>query len=624
MIAKAIWGERRNTRDEYMDFTADFRAVKGEKVLLRISVDDKFAAYCNGELCAFGFCQNFPNDKEALVFDITPYCEKENSLKITAWHEGTDTSTCFNLDAYLAFTVECDGKVVLTSDGSVRCSRNLNYRSGYAKSITSQLGYSFYYDNTVFCDAGRAAPACVFETETFRERELANLKLGARRQATVTEEEDGYLIDLGAETVGFLDMDISCDEECELVISYGEHLKDGKVPRKIDGRDFSVEFRAGIGRNLYMNPYRRLAGRYLFVNSKKIHITYLGIRVVEFPILANKVKFEDKTLQKIYDTSVYTLKCCMHEHYEDCPWREQALYALDSRNQMLAGYYAFRGHKFQRENLLLLAKSQLENGLLNICAPAGIVLPIPFFSLVYPMQVAEYLRHTEDTSILSEVGDTVRRILACFKGAIDETGLVPILPPPAWNFYEWSKGSDAYTATGLFYAPKTYDLILNLAYLRAVSYADEIFGEQTDTEEMKARVKETFFDPERGLYRLSTAGDAAFSVLGNAMAILAGLGDHTLMEKILTDKTLIPVTLSMNTFFYDALLTFDGYEDVILADILKKYVPMLEAGATTFWETEEGAEAFGGAGSLCHGWSAMPAYYLRLLKQEKKRSGETL
>ena len=45
--------------------------------------------------------------------------------------------------------------------------------------------------------------------------------------------------------------------------------------------------------------------------------------------------------REIYDTAVYTLECCMHEHYEDCPWREQAQYTMDSRTQMLCGYYAF-------------------------------------------------------------------------------------------------------------------------------------------------------------------------------------------------------------------------------------------------------------------------------------------
>jgi hypothetical protein len=36
---------------------------------------------------------------------------------------------------------------------------------------------------------------------------------------------------------------------------------------------------------------------------------------------------------------------------------------------------------------------------------------------------------------------------------------------------------------------------------------------------------------------------------------------------------------------------------------------MLYRGATSFWETKDGAEAFGQAGSLCHGWSAIPVYF---------------
>ncbi|MBR1677551.1 MAG: ROK family protein [Clostridia bacterium] len=36
----------------------------------------------------------------------------------------------------------------------------------------------------------------------------------------------------------------------------------------------------------------------------------------------------------------------------------------------------------------------------------------------------------------------------------------------------------------------------------------------------------------------------------------------------------------------------------------------LYSGATTFWETEKGECDFDGAASLCHGWSAIPVYYL--------------
>ena len=37
---------------------------------------------------------------------------------------------------------------------------------------------------------------------------------------------------------------------------------------------------------------------------------------------------------------------------------------------------------------------------------------------------------------------------------------------------------------------------------------------------------------------------------------------------------------------------------------------MVFSGATSFWETELGADDFDGAGSLCHGWSAAPLYLL--------------
>ena len=35
---------------------------------------------------------------------------------------------------------------------------------------------------------------------------------------------------------------------------------------------------------------------------------------------------------------------------------------------------------------------------------------------------------------------------------------------------------------------------------------------------------------------------------------------------------------------------------------------MLEGGGNTVWETENGASDFDGAGSLCHGWSSVPAH----------------
>ena len=55
----------------------------------------------------------------------------------------------------------------------------------------------------------------------------------------------------------------------------------------------------------------------------------------------------------------------------------------------------------------------------------------------------------------------------------------------------------------------------------------------------------------------------------------------------------------------------------ILDEIADIWGGMLRNGATTFFETEKGASDFAYAGSLCHGWSAVPVYVYRKIFDEK-------
>ena len=86
----------------------------------------------------------------------------------------------------------------------------------------------------------------------------------------------------------------------------------------------------------------------------------------------------------------------MHDHYEDTPWREQALYAMDSRNQMLCGYHAFGEYAFPCANLLLMSKAERKDGLLSICFPNADELTIPSFTLHYFTAVEEYTAYSGD------------------------------------------------------------------------------------------------------------------------------------------------------------------------------------------------------------------------------------
>lgn len=460
-----------------------------------------------------------------------------------------------------AYVKRAGGVTLLESGKNISCAVVTGYENGRCKRITSQLGYGYAYDLTregqeLFAPATEYGEVTAYEWEI--DREKADQVLFPPAPATLTKTDFGYSSDMGKETVGYLHFEADCARETELTITYGEHLRDGRVARIIGDRDFSVTIKCRKGKNVFDGLFRRFAGRHIEAVGEGATVTSLTLIPVERAVTKKVRKFDDSDFQKIYDVSVYTLLCSMHDHYEDCPWREQALYTLDSRNQMLCGYYAFEGFAFQRQNLLLIAKG-LYDGLLTLCFPMrGGNHAIPFFSLIYPVQVAEYIRYSGDKAILAEVGDVIKTIMKTFSARVESNGLIASFPYPYWNFYEWSDGSGNDADLSRIESDpfvKRYDTILSSAYVLAARACDEIFGTTTDVKATVRGIREVLFDDNRGVYPLGSA-DSRSSVLCNAIAILAGAGDEKLAEKIVSDDTLIPVTLSMNTYFYDALLSF--------------------------------------------------------------------
>lgn len=618
MREKWIWAKNDEIeKDSYAEFIGNFSARDGEKVTLDIACDSVYNVEINGELAAFGGCADYPHHKYYDSVDITKYCKAENDLKITVWYFGVGSSTYKTGERGLAFKICQNGETLLRSSEEILSRKDIRYKNGYCKRITTQLGISYFYDNTVendlpyeksvlsgFLDNGGEVVASP--------RGRKNCVLNGRIPVTITKIEGGYRVAWERETVGFLDLDFVSPKPQKLTIAYGEHLeKEGKVSRYIGTNDFSVEFFAKEGENKYRNAFRRLAGRYLDIECEtELTIRYIGLQEVVYPQIKKERKFKDPLLQKIYDVCVHTLVCCMHEHYEDCPWREQALYVMDSRNQMLYGYFAFEGTEFQASNLALIADGLREEGLLDICYPSEKAYAIPFFSLIFSMQVYEYSVYGQKDGLVERLIPIVRRILDGFEKRIDETGLIPA-PKKHWNFYEWTDGSAALDEVGGKEQPLHYDLILNCAYVYACDYFEKLTGEKRENTLLKQAIEKHFYNEEKGLYKLCLTGEERYSKLGNAFAYLIGLGKKQGFVERLAGEDLIDVSLSMRSFYYDALLQADEkYKDYILEDIKIRYKRMLDAGATTFWETELGWSDIGGSGSLCHGWSALPIYYL--------------
>ncbi len=607
--AKWIWVNTDPQKNEYAYFEGEYD-WNGERALFSIVAETDYILYVNQKRVAFGQFAGYPFEKYCDEIDLSPYCiNGKNKFLITVRYEGVNSLTHIDDGAGVIFSLSLNEKAVLWSGEHTTGGYDNRYLQHVERLITSQLGLT----SGMQSDEDFLPSPCVLVEKT------ANVKPRPVQKTVMGEAIKGKCVssapliyDLGRETAGYLFLHIRAERAGELQVVYGEHIADGCVRQCIGHRNFSLDFAFDAGEHAFEQLFVRVAARYLQVNAPEgVEVLSIGLLPTLYPVTER-----EHTLSgldgRIYNTCVRTLRLCMNLHYEDCPWREQALYVLDSRNQMLCGYHAFKEFDFQRANLAFMAKGTRPDGLLELTYPAVNTPAIPFFSLMYPVAVYEYIKHTGDESILDEVMPTIKQFMKEFASRIDKNGLIAELEAPYWNFYEWAPNSDGAAKDG------RYHLILNCAFVYSYEHflkLCEMKGErfEIDLERTKRAIEVTFLHRESGVFYLSPACPESASQLGNAMALLIGLGDERTVNALKHDQSLIPATLSMLTFVYDALIARDAeHKAYILNDIREKYGQMLSAGATSFWETIDGESAFGGAGSLCHGWSAIPIHYYHI------------
>ncbi|MBO5779327.1 MAG: hypothetical protein J6R82_07155 [Clostridia bacterium] len=614
--ANWIWISDAPQPEEYAEFHLPF-CYHGGKILLQIAAESDYLAELNGQTVGFSQYAGYPFEKYYDTLDLTSLCRRgENLLILTVRYEGLNSACRIDDGAGVIFALTCDEEPIVLSGGETLGGLSRRCLQHQRRHITGQLGYT-----SSMCTPAEPISlspctvqtrSCILTPRPIAKTELLPPVAGKRLPV------EGEIYDLGREEAGYLTLTVRADRAAMVKIAYGEHLADGCVRWQIHGRDFSLDFHCLPGENRFTQHFVRIAGRYLQVFAPE------GVTVEEIALLPALYPLTERPLPAlpepldiaIYQTAVRTLRLCMNLHYEDCPWREQALYVLDSRNQMLAGYYAFRETEFARASLSLIGKGVRPDGMLELTYPAIHTPAIPFFSAMYPVAVWEYLEHTDDLSLPREVMSTMEGILSFLQVQIGENGLITNPPAPYWNFYEWSLGSDGAGELGNPASrPARQDLILNCAYIYSVEHFARICKQlglscSYDATSVKAAIRTHFWREEEGLFVAGSLQEGIYTQLGNAFALLIGLGDSRTVEALKRDGRLVPATLSMLGYVYDALLAADPCgKDFVRTDIREKWGSMLKRGATSFWETILGEADFGGAGSLCHGWSALPIYY---------------
>ena len=633
-MAKWIWMEEQAQADSYGEFLVPllYRTGKAE---IKISADSDYTLYVNGVFAGSNQYRDFPHYKIYDTIDITPYLQAgENHIAVEVWYYGAKNLSYYLSAPGLWYEILLDGAVIAESNTRTLSRKSRCYLHGAKKEITSQLGFTFHYDATKAdqwkhgCQTGFGESFLPEQKMQPLPRPIARLCMGPRVQGTCIAREQGcYRFDLGREEVGFLTFRLCSQKPQTLLFTWGEHLADGHVRRCIGKRDFSVQVSVPAGTTSYTNYFRRLGARYLEVfYEQPLSVDYVSVLPCTYPLKEIPVRFEKALHNRIYETAVRTLELCMHDHYEDCPWREQAMYAMDSRNQMLCGYYAFGEYTFPRAALLLMSKDRRADHLLSMCTPSSDPLTIPSFGLHYFTQIYEYTRYSGDTGLAREVFPKLLSVLEVYEKQQKNGLLCSFTEPCHWNFYEWAEDLNGKPTRD---GAEHFEAALNCLYAIALQKMQDLADMLQLNMDFRIRktavnkaIRHAFYREDSGLFINRT--DAEYvSELVNSLAILCGAATGEtaakIAQKLTQEHDWTKISLSMSCFKYDALLLVDQkrYAPYILADIEKRYGKMLNEGATSFWETDNGEADFGRAGSLCHGWSAMPVYYLHMLSDVK-------
>ncbi len=618
----------------------------------------------------------------------------ENELIITVYSQGIDSFIWRNRPAGVIFELYEETTLINFSSATTLSRINTVFSQGETHLISSMLGYAFSADlrktppeftlgNTIAVDKNKnlskknikdldvLSPACVEiinqgifldsspattlpGTRAYHaflsSRKITELSqkcslglynnrfyLNAEKELTFNTDDncDGiYLtLDLQENKVGYPCFEIEVEADTKLLVSYGEHLDDMRPRSSVASYEFAYEVYLKKGKNSFIFPIRRTCARYFMalIYSNKASVSYIGMRECLYPTSdVTTMVCSDSIHTKIFETAKRTLKLCMHDHYEDCPSREQAMYIMDSQIQAVCGYYALGEYTFPRSCFEMMLYSLKDNGYFEMIAPGKTNTLIPAFTLCYLPLVWEYYLFSRDLEFLEKCYPYLKSIIENKISAISNT--YNLAPSPCgenfWNFTEWQKGNDGvvtppdFTYLDFEYYSMPYNAFLSLA---CSSYAEicktlkiEADAKKFDdvTKLINTSIHKHFWRSDKGAYAsaFSPAKDVEvyFNELSTALAVCTGACPDNLIEtalETLSSGELLPITTSHAKYKYDALLQHsDKYGDFVLDEISRIWGGMLYKEATSFWETENGARDFSLSGSMCHGWSATPIY----------------
>lgn len=317
----------------------------------------------------------------------------------------------------------------------------------------------------------------------------------------------------------------------------------------------------------------------------------------------------EQWIRPIWEISLNTLRNCMHETYEDCPYYEQMQYTMDTRLQMLFVYALSGDTRIAKQTIYQYHTSLLPNGMLQSRYPCNDLQVIPAFALQWILMLEDYYEFTGDLELIERYRPTMEAVLGYYRrhkvnGLAEHLGY--------WEMIDWCKawGDNYGCPTAGNTGPSSiqnfiYAYVLHAAarLVQAVRLPDLARRYEGEAKEIEALLYQRCYDPKRGLYR-EGPGIEDYSQHAQLFAVLCGVGDQAfrrgLMERVHQSSDLIPCSFPLQFYLFRA------YEAVGMYDATQKLWDLWEQPLK--WHMTTVPEEPADARSDCHAWGSLMLY----------------
>lgn len=629
----------RPTQTHFYYFKKKITAGKDNSLKIDVCADTRFQLYVNGILCCEGPSQGSWYQWYYDTVDCTGMLsegENDITVKVMYCHSDAFISTFKHDRAALWLRADfvCDGERrdfqsdenwECFRDDSVSFERDIHVHASIPeferhtaeKKLTHVQVSNYYEANT---QSSCYNPWGLNEPYILEKRPIPGMQTYPEKNFGVDLKEPRAVeLDAGKYTTAKVKFKIKAKEKTKVRIIYAECrlTPNGEGGWYKNMRDAKGGLIAGVYDEIEVDgdftfePFWYRAFRFIRLESDNEFELVSATFAEYFYPMYDIAKFccSDDMLNKMWDVSINTVRCCMHEIYVDCPYYEQQQYDMDSANEALFTYRFTSDTRMQKKCITDMAHSQIPDGMIQANYPSTKIQVIPDFSLFFIFMVRDYLRYTNDKRFVLSMTGYIDRVLEGFRSYEDERGLFGVTP--YWPFVDWCPEWPNGVPVGGLGEPLTVSNLMYAAALNAAAEICEHCGKTGTASDYRARALRQneltvkyCYDNEKGLFK-NTPNRADYAEHTTLWAILSGAftGEeaHKLMERTI-NADVSRCTFSMNHFMFRALEISGCYA---YADkLLDGWRKMLDMHCTTWCENPDSPR------SECHGWSSAPAYEL--------------